>query len=395
MRKRSNVNQNLLKGFKIKLYLTEDQKNDINRIFQLSRAVYNIGLDMQNKSYESGNGYIQFYNMVTIFSDLRNHSEMKWLQDISINIIRETLNNLDNAFSRFFSKQNRYPKFKSRKRSKRSFSTRSDRTHIYENYVSISGLKDRMVLIKSHNIPINARLWNPTVSFDGLNYWFSACYETESKYKNNIPNQDHPIGIDVGVVNMIVTSDNDVYKYSDWSKYEKRKRRLDKRLSKDYNKYFQESLDTKTKYEDIQKSKNHYKRLQKRYKTIFKISNKRINDIHTATKRIVDSNPTAIIIENISVREQMKDRYMKKYSPYMCFYEIHRQLKYKAADRNIPVIIAEKGYPSSQICSNCGYKGYIKHRVFKCSHCGYKEDRDLNASYNLRNLYYSFQRNDA
>ncbi len=264
MRKRSNVNQNRLKGFKIKLYPTEDQKNDIDRIFQLSRAVYNIGLDMQNKSYESGNGYIQFYNMVTIFSDLRNHSEMKWLQDISINIIRETLNNLDNAFSRFFSKQNRHPKFKSRKRSKRSFSTRSDRTHIYENYVSISGLKNRMVLVKSHNISINARLWNPTVSFDGLNYWFSACYETESKYKNNIPNQDHPIGIDVGVVNMIVTSDNDVYKYSDRSKYEKRKRRLDKRLSKDYNKYFQESLDTKTKYEDIQKSKNHYKRLQKK-----------------------------------------------------------------------------------------------------------------------------------
>ncbi len=120
-----------------------------------------------------------------------------------------------------------------------------------------------------------------------------------------------------------------------------------------------------------------------------------MNDIHTATKRIVDSNPTAIVIENISVRKQMKDKYMRKYSPYMCFYEIHRQLKYKAADRNIPVIIAEKDYPSSQICSNCGCKGYIKHRVFKCSHCGYKEDRDLNASYNLRNLYYSFQSNDA
>ena len=198
-----------------------------------------------------------------------------------------------------------------------------------------------------------------------------------------------PIGIDVGIVNMITTSDGDFYKFSDYKKYEKRLKRQQRRLSKDYNRYFKESLDTRTKYEDIPKSKNHYKKLEKRFKTISKMKNKRLNDIHTATKQIVSRNPSAIVIENISVLEQLQDPWMEKFTNEMMYYEIHRQLKYKAAMRNIPVITAEKGFASSQICSNCGNIGYIKHRVFKCSHCGFKEDRDLNAAYNLKNLVYT------
>lgn len=388
MRKQSYINTDCIKGFRIKLYPTNSQKIEIDRNIQLSRAIYNLGLEMQNNVYKNGGKYIRYFDMITEFSRMRNNDEDKyWMKEISIGTIREVLQNLDNAFMRFFNKQNNHPKFKSRKYSKKTFPVRSDRTTIYGKYIRISGLKNPMILAKNHNIPENKRMYNTTISFDGYNYWFSCTIESEKVCMHNIEKSE-PVGIDVGIVNMITTSDGVFYKFSDSKKYEKRLKRQQRRLSKDYNKYFNQSLDTRTKYEDIQKSKNHYKRLEKRFKTISKMRNKRLNDIHTATKQIVSKNPSAIVIENISVREQLRDKWFRKCVNVnqVMYYEIHRQLKYKAANRDIPVITAEKGYASSQICSRCGNHGYLKHRIFRCSHCGYKEDRDLNAAYNLRNL---------
>ena len=388
MRKKSNFNTDKARGFRIKIYPTENQRLEINRNINISRSIYNLGLEMQNKSYENGKGYIKFYPLITEFSRMRNEDEdKKWLKGISVGSMRETLYNLDNAFKRFFKKQNRYPKFKSKKTCKKNFPIRSDRTHIIGKYIQVSGLDDKMILAKNHCIPENVKLHNTVISFDGYNYWFSCTIELDNDIEVYELDSD-PIGIDVGIRNMITTSDGKFYKFSDCSRYEKKRKRQDKRISKDYVKYYNESLDTRTKYEDIPKSKNHYKRRLNRFKTISKIKNKRRNDIHTATKEIVSKNPSAIVIENISVREQMKDPWMRKYAPQMMYYEIHRQLKYKAANRGIPVIVADKDFASSQICSQCGCRGYLKHRIFKCSHCGYREDRDLNAAYNLRNLAY-------
>lgn len=388
MRKQSYAKTEFLKGFKVKLYPTENQKKELTRNIQVSRAVYNLGLEMQNVVYDNGGKYIRYFDLITEFSRMRNEdTDKSWLKDISVNTIRETLHNLDNAFMRFFKKQNHYPKFKSRKTAKKSFSVRSDRTNVYGEYIRISGLKDAMILAKKHGIPEGKRMYNTVVSFDGYDYWFSGTIEIDKPDISEIE-KSSPIGIDVGIVNMITTSEGEFFKFSNCRKFEKRLKRQQRRLSKDYNRYYKESLDTRSKYEDIQKSKNHHKRLKKRFKTIRKMKNKRMNDIHTATKQIVSKNPSAIVIEDISVREQCRNKWFRRSvdTNQVMYYEIHRQIKYKAKDRGIPVFIAEKNYASSHICSNCGNRGYLKRRIFKCSHCGYKEDRDLNAAYNLRNL---------
>ena len=140
------------------------------------------------------------------------------------------------------------------------------------------------------------------------------------------------------------------------------------------------------------KSKNHYKKLFKQHKSYSKIHNKKFNDINVATKAIVSKNPSAIVIEDLSVTEQLKDKWIRKFSPKMLFNEIHRQIVYKAEDRNIPVIKADKNFPSSQICSNCGMRHKVyRNKVFKCPYCGFRIDRDLNAAINLKNLAYQLQ----
>lgn len=381
-----NANLDRLRGHKIKLYPTDEQKAMINKVINIYRAVYNIGLDMQTTNYKNGKKYIQYYQMCKVFSNMRNNDpDYQWLNEITMSTIRQALVNLDHAFKNFFNKVFLYPKFKSKKHSRKSFMVRSDRVYIRDDrYIQVPDIG--IIYTKYHQIPLGSRVYNASIVFDGYDYWFTCQYEREFINMDNIPKSE-PIGVDVGIRNLITTSNGEFYKLSDTRKYEKRLKRQQRRLQKSYDHYIAESMRTKTKYEDVPKSKNMQKRLNKRFKTIQKIRNKRKNDIHTATKRIVDSNPSAIVIEDIRTKDLIHTTpWIRKYKP--CFGMIHDILKYKAEDRNIPIIIANHNYPSSQICSRCGNKRKVYHETYKCNVCGLKIDRDLNAAINLRNLAY-------
>lgn len=382
------VNKACLRGYKIKVYPNEEQCLRIDRVMHLYRAVYNIALNMQIENRDAGNKYLSYYTMCGIFKNMRNENpDYRWMNNISMSSIRQSLVDLNNSFNMFFDGINRFPKFKSRKRSKKSIGLRSERVYIRDQFIGIPDIGN--VFAKHHPIPINARVYCSRLSTDGYgNYWFSCEIEREMVDMSCVPKTD-PVGIDVGIRNMITTSDGKYYHYSDVSKYEKRIRRQSKRLSKHYNKILIESKRTKTKYDDIPKSKNMRKLEYARNKTHKKISNKLTNDIHSATKDIVNKNPSAIVIENVRVRKILKVPRMRVYAPYLRFYEIRRQLEYKAADRGIPVIVADEHYPSSQICSRCGnIRNIGSSHIYKCPICELKIDRDLNAAYNLRILAY-------
>lgn len=383
-----NANVDLFKGRKVEIYPTEEQKEKISVLIDIYRTVFNIGLDIQNKNYESGNKYIQCYNMFKIFSDLRNNNEeYTWLNAVQQSTIRQSLFDLDNAFKRFFNKISKYPKFKSKKNAKKSFTVRSNRCYIHGKYIRIPELG--MVNAKNHHIPENVNLYNTTITFDGYRYWFSCKVETPRIDMSEVP-KSNILGIDVGIRTMIATSEGEFYKYSDVTKYEKRLKRLQRRLSKHYKKYQLESDRTKIKYEDIPKSKNMQKLSEKAYKTSRKIINKLHNDINTATKKIVSKNPKLIVIEDLNTTKILQSqKWIRKYTKHVLFYEIRRQIEYKAKDRNIPVLIADSNFASSKICSNCGnIRNIGSNHTYKCSICGLKIDRDLNAAYNLRNLGY-------
>lgn len=385
-----NKRNDRLRGHKVKLYPNENQKTELERNMEVARAVYNIGLYKQKLNELEGNPVISKNDMEKIFRDMRNNNhEYSWLNEVSFDIIKKALGDLDVAFYKYNKGLANYPKFKTKKEATKSFAVRSERTHVKESCISLSGLSkdNKLIDAKNHNIP-NQKLYNTRVSYDGYNYWFTACTEREIKDMSDIPKSD-PIGVDVGIRNMIVTSDGDFYSYSDTTKLEKKLKRQQRKLSKDYNKYLAEAVRTKTKYEDVSKSKNHYKRLRKMHKTQSKITNKRKNDMNVATKEIVNKNPSVIVIEDISVKDILrKEPWMKKYTPQMAFHEIHRQIQYKAEDRNIPVIKADRNFASTKICSNCGFihNTIGSNKTFKCPSCGFVIDRDLNAAINLKSL---------
>ena len=262
------ANVNRLRGYKIEIYPTEEQKEKISKVIDSYRAVYNIALGIQLENYEKELPYIKYYGMCKIFSDKRNNdSEFAWLKDIQLSTIRQALTDINNAFINFFNKKTKFPKFKSKKKSKKFFTSRSERTSSKKNGIRIPELG--LVDAKQCPIPENTRMYNTGVVFDGYRYWFYCQTEQEVIYDDKTEYSD-PIGIDVGIRNMITTSNDEFFKYSSTRKLEKRLKRQQRRLQKHYNKYLTISLHTKTKYEDIPKSKNMEKLLYARFKTIEK-----------------------------------------------------------------------------------------------------------------------------
>ena len=374
-----------LRGCRIKLYPTEEQKALINRAIQIYRAAYNAALNIQKQRYKETGKYTSFYKMENIFSGLRNNDEnYSWLKEISMSNIREALADLDIAYRMFFKGIHRFPKYKSKKDYKKGLGSRSDRCKIYGSKIYVSGIGS--IEAKSHGIPQGTRMYDTRITFDGYDYWYTCMYKHEMIDMSSVPKTE-PVGIDVGIRQFATTSDGEVYQLSDISKLQKRLRRQHKRMSRYYNRYLAESKRTTTKYEDIPKSKNMLKALKKQRKTYDKIRNKRNTDVHSITKQIVSKNPSAIVIEDIKVRELQKDNWFKKRYPYPCFAMFRVQLQYKAEDRGIPVIVADNQYPSTQICSCCGQRHKMSSaKLFICPYCGFRIDRDLNAAINLKAL---------
>jgi putative transposase len=154
----------------------------------------------------------------------------------------------------------------------------------------------------------------------------------------------------------------------------------------------EESKQTKIKFDKIPKSKRLLKLEREINKLYIHITNILNNNIHNFTSKLIKLNPEAIVIEDLNVKSMMKNRHLSEKIMEAKFYEIRRQLEYKCLWNNIKLIIADRWYASSKICSECGHKKVklsLSERTYVCEECGCIIDRDLNASINLRNLAYA------
>ena len=197
----------------------------------------------------------------------------------------------------------------------------------------------------------------------------------------NIPTSEG-IGIDLGLKDLAVCSDGNTYKNVNKTqkvkKVEKRKRRLQRSISRKYN-MNKEGVRYK-------KTSNIIKREKKLLKVIKRLTNIRHNHLHQTTSEIVKRKPSFICIEDLNVRGMMKNKHLSKAIQQQGFYEFRRQIEYKSNWNNILVIIADRFFPSSKLCSCCGgIKKDLKlsDRIYRCD-CGNIIDRDYQASLNLK-----------
>lgn len=388
-----------LRGYKFKIYPTDDQKIIIHRFIDIARYIYNWGLATQQYEYKVNNIHMSFMDLCKEFRKFRKLPENEWLLEFPLASASCILKSVSRNIKLYIDRATNHPKFKTKEDSRKTFPLRGCKVRIVSGYLYCEGFSTRRnggIDIKNAPIPYcreneQSSYYSATISFDGDDYWASVCLERPIMKSKKV--QIEPFGIDVGIKNLITVSDGTMYHLPDTSKLEKKLKRKQRRIQKDYDKLLAEGRRTKTKYHDLPKSKNMLKREAEIRKIYKRISNIRNTYIHTATREIINKNPAAIVIEDIKVNELIRDCDIYGSGKFhLMFYTIHHHLKYKAADAGIQVIMAPKHYPSSKRCSNCGA---IKlslptdKRIYTCNNCGYSEDRDLNASYNLRDLAYN------
>lgn len=379
----------MVKAIKVMLVPNNVQNSKMFQYAGAARFAYNWALAREKENYEKGNKFISDSELRKEFTRLRNSDEYAWLQNVSNNVTKQAIKDACAAYKNFFKGLQKYPRFKSKKRSMPKFYQDNIKIKFTDTHVKFEGFssskkvnkqKLNWVRLAEHGcIPTDVKYMNPRISFDGLNWWISVCVEFPD-CKEAL--SDEGIGIDLGIKDLAICSDANKYKNINKSKtikkLEKRKRRLQRSVSRKY-----EQNKKKGKY---CKTCNIVKNEKLLLKVNHRLTNIRKNYLNQSTSEIVNRKPRFICIEDLNVSGMMKNRHLAKAVQEQEFFEFRRQLEYKCKDNGIQLIVADKFYPSSKLCSCCGkIKKDLKlsDRTYRCD-CGNVIDRDFQASLNLK-----------
>lgn len=379
----------MIKSIKVRLNLNNKQRTKLFQYAGCARFAYNWAIAREQDNYNQGNKFLSDSELRKEFTQLKKLQEYKWLNEVSNNVTKQAIKDACNTYKRFFKGQCKYPKFKSKKHSTPSFYQDNIKiqftdTHVKVEKFSMSKKQNKqklnwIKLCEKGRIPTDCKYVNPRFTYDGLYWYVSVGIEVEDA--TTIPLNDG-IGIDLGIKDLAVCSDKNTYKNINKTqrvkKLEKRKRRLQRCISRRYEK--------NKKGVSYCKTSNIIKREKELLKVAKRLTNIRQNHIHQATSEIVKRKPSFICMEDLNVSGMMKNKYLSKTVWQQGLYEFRRQIKYKSELNNIPVIIADRLFPSSKLCSCCGnIKKDLKlsDRIYKCQ-CGNIIDRDFQASLNLK-----------
>ena len=374
----------MLLGKRIRLYPTEYQEQIFFQFAGTSRFAYNYALGYKLNTYDKDKSNPNQKIIRNALADLKhNDSDYEWLNSVPEAITKKAIADLDSAYTDWLKsisgkskKKAGKPKFKKKGKCIVSFFQRTDNIHMIDDtHIKITGIKDGVRVKES--IPVGVQ--NTRVKYDGKYWYLTYCVET--KLPTTL-NTDKTIGVDLGIKEAAIISDGTFYENINKSKsvknLEKRKRHLQRQLSRKYEANKQGNKFVKT---------NNIKKLEQQIRLIDRtLSNIRHNYIHNITKDLVKTTPKTIVIEDLNVSGMMKNKHLSKAVQQQLFYEFRRQLEYKCKIYGIELIVADRFYPSSKLCSCCGNKKTdlkLKDRIYKCDCCGLVIDRDLNAAINL------------
>ena len=379
----------MIKTIRVMLLPNNKQKTKLFQYANTARFAYNWALGREQENYKNGGKFISDGDLRKEFTQLKKTSGYAWLNEISNNVTKQAIKDACEAYKDFFKGYTNFPQFKSKKHSVPKFYQDNIKIQFTDTHVKVEGFakskrpnKQKLNWIKlaEHGrVPTNTKYMNPRIKYDGLHWWITVGIECEDS--TAIPLNDG-IGIDLGIKDLAMCSDKSKYqninKTQKVKKLEKRKRRLQRSISRRYEK--------NKKGENYCKTSNIIKREKELLKLNHRLTNIRQNYLHQTTSEIVNRKPRFICIEDLNVKGMMKNRHLSKTIQQQCFGEFRRQIEYKSAWNNIPVIIADRFFPSSKLCSCCGnIKKNLKlsDRIYRCE-CGNVIDRDYQASLNLK-----------
>lgn len=343
---------------------TVKQEQYFSQACGTSRFAYNWGLAEWKRQHEAGLKPTAF-QIKKAFNAIKP-IDFPWVFNVTKCAAEQAFNDLGQAFNRFFKHLSRYPRFK-KKGVHDSFYLSNDQFKIEGNMIKIP----KLGWVKlTESLRFSGKILSATVSHIANKWFVSISVQLETTPAKVSQNQANVVGVDLGVKNLATLSNGEIIEG------QKPLKKLSRRLARLQRK--QASLTKSSKRNEKQKlkiSKLHYRIRCIRQDGLHKLTHSLCQDFKI------------ICLEDLNVKGMMKNSRLAKVISDMGFYELKRQLGYKASLYGNWISIIDKWFPSSKTCSNCGDKKEdlkLSERTYHCEKCGIEMDRDLNAAINIK-----------
>ena len=371
-------NKKVKRAFKFRFYPTPEQEKELLKTWGCVRLVYNKALDMRHTAWYKHQQRVNYAQTSAALTQWKKQEEFSFLKEVSSVPLQQCLRHLQTAYTRFFKKKSRYPKFKSRKKSRLGLTYAKSGFKFKEDELYIAHLNAPLNVVWSRDFDRDS-VSTVTITKDKANRWFVSCLGVVVVEKRRITGKT--VGVDMGVKDTLVLSTGEKLSPRDDRDMKKKLAKVDK---------YQRRLSKKKPG-----SKNFAKAKVKLGKAHAQVVDARKDWNHKTTTRLVKEFDV-VCIEDLNVRGMTRSARGKGRKAKaglnrkvleQSFAEIRRLLEYKSRDCGGEVVAIDRFFPSSKTCSSCGYINEfltLSQRFWTCTSCGEHHDRDINAALNIQ-----------
>ncbi|MER5640642.1 RNA-guided endonuclease TnpB family protein [Kitasatospora sp. NPDC002227] len=355
------------RAFKYRFCPTDAQAAELSRTFGCVRKVYNMALQARTEAWTMRQERVSYNATSAMLTAWKKAEELAYLSEVSSVPLQQALRHLQGAFTDFWQKRAQYPKFKSRKKSRKSAEYTSSAFRFRQGRLTLAKMDEPLAIVWSRPLPEGARPSTVTVSQDAAGRWFVSVLCED---RPTMPEPVNPaVGVDVGITSLVTLSTgekitNPRHERSDRERLAKAQRSLARKATGD--------------------GANRAKARLKVGRAYARIADRRRDFLHKLTTRLVRENQT-IVIEDLTVRGMLKNRALARAVGDASWSELRSMLEYRVGWYGRDLVVIDRWFPSSKLCSTCGAvaeKMPLNVREWTCC-CGATHDRDVNAARNI------------
>ncbi|MFF3468461.1 RNA-guided endonuclease InsQ/TnpB family protein [Streptomyces sp. NPDC001984] len=356
------------RAFKYRFYPSDAQAAELSRTFGCVRKVYNLALAARSQAWTLRRERVTYNATSAMLTAWKKTEDLAYLNDVSSVPLQQALRHLQAAFTNFFGKRAKYPRFKSRKKSRKSAEYTTSAFRFRDGQLTLAKMTAPLDIMWSRPLPQGVQPSTVTVSQDAAGRWFVSLL-FEDPGVQALPATDTAVGVDAGLDHLLTLSSGEKITNPRHERHDRA------RLAR-----AQRELSRKARGDGANRA-----RARRKVALIHaRVADRRRDTLHKITTRLVRETQT-IVIEDLAVRNLLKNGTLARAISDAAWSEFRSMLEYKARWYGREVIVVDRFFPSSRLCSTCGSvqdKMPLSVRTWTCG-CGVTHDRDVNAAQNI------------